>query len=445
MKILKLIPAAALCALACWACTPNPVNAPDGNMAGVDDKVVLTTIADKVCQAAQLGFVDQNSGKEYLSAWDAPEGAALRFKNKYCNWHYTNGVLNIAMMHLSDVLDEPRYSDFVRRHIAFGFDNYKYFETRYDPAKHGKHWRYPLGELFNTLELDDFGAMISSTLDLYERSNGDKRMEYLEYAKAMGTFLRERKLRDENGAFVRSFPCPNTMWGDDLYMSVPLLARLARVTGERCWIDDALNQIEQFDKLLWDANAGIYFHAYYTDLKRNSVAHWARCNGWILFAKIELLRNLPANDPACVQVIEQLNKQVCGLARWQSPEGLWHQILDRNDSYLESSASAMYTYAIACAVNNGWLDRRYASIALTAWEGLKRHMLTASGDMKNICEGTEVHEDLLYYYTRPCGINEKHGLGALIEAGIEILKLKADNELLVEEIMTRVNLNNEEQ
>lgn len=76
-------------------------------------------------------------------------------------------------------------------------------------------------------------------------------------------------------------------------------------------------------------------------------------------------------------VIDLLNKQICGLARYQSPEGLWHQIIDRNDSYLESSASAMFTYSIASAVNNKWLDSRYASLAITAWEGLKNICLLA--------------------------------------------------------------------
>lgn len=425
-------------------CSSNKKVSPPDNMADVDDKEILCTIADNLCEKADLKFIDTNTQKEYTSAWDAPENAELRFKNKYCNWHYTNGVLNIAMLHLADFVEEPKYVDFVRNHIAFGFDNYKYFQPRYQPEKHGKHWKYPLGELFNTLELDDFGAMISSALDLYMHPLGEKKMEYLDYAMEMGKFLKDKKLRTENGTFVRSFPQKNTLWGDDLYMSVPLLARLYQITGDETYLNDALNQIESFDQLLWDSQRGLYYHAYYTDLKRNGVAHWARCNGWLMFAKIELLKHTPENYPRRQMVIDLLNKQICGLARYQSPEGLWHQIIDRNDSYLESSASAMFTYSIASAVNNKWLDSRYASLAITAWEGLKKYMLTGNGDMKSICEGTEVHEDLQYYYTRPCGINEKHGLGALIEAGIEVMRLKQNYTDIVKDITIRVNLNNEE-
>lgn len=430
-----------------FGCSENKTNTSitvADNMSNVEDSVVLRTVADNLCNLADLKFIDKNTGNEYTSAWDAPENADLRFKNKYCNWHYTNGVLNISMLHLADFFNDEKYVDFVGNHISFGFENYKYFKERYNPEVHGKHWKYPLGELFNTYELDDFGAMISSTLDYYNHPKGKKNDEYVQYANFVGDFLKNKKLRMEDGTFVRTFPQRNTLWGDDLYMSVPLLTRLYKLTGDKTYIDDALNQIDKFDKYLWDETKNIYYHAYYTDLKRNGVAHWARCNGWLLFAKIELLSLLEENHPGRQKVIDLVNKQVCGLARYQSPEGIWHQILDCNDSYLEGSASAIFTYCIAKSVNKGWLDSRYASLAITGWEGLKSHILTAKGDMKNICEGTEVHEDLQYYYNRPCGLNEKHGLGALIEAGIEVIKLKNRYPEIVKDVVIRVNLNKEE-
>lgn len=415
------------------------------NMSNIDDMTLLKQIAENLCKNADLKFIDKKTNIEYISAWDAPENADLKFKNKYCNWHYTNGVLNIAMLHLADFFNDDKYIEFVGNHISFGFDNYKYFEKRYNPSIHGNHWKYPLGELFNMKELDDFGAMISSTLDYYNHPKGKKDERYVQYANSVGEFLKYKKVRMEDGTFVRTFPQRNTLWGDDLYMSVPLLTRLYKLTDDIAYIDDALNQIDKFDHYLWDETKNIYYHAYYTDLKRNGVAHWARCNGWLLFAKIELLSLLDKNHPGRQKVIDLVNKQVCGLARYQSPEGIWHQILDCNDSYLEGSASAMFTYCIAKSVNNGWLDSRYASLALTGWEGIKSHILTSNGDMKNICEGTEVHEDLQYYYNRPCGLNEKHGLGALIEAGIEIIKLKEKYPQIVEDTKLRVNLNKEEQ
>jgi rhamnogalacturonyl hydrolase YesR len=40
----------------------------------------------------------------------------------------------------------------------------------------------------------------------------------------------------------------------------------------------------------------------------------------------------------------------------QGGMGLWHQLLDKTDSYLETSASAMFTFTIARGVNRGWLS-----------------------------------------------------------------------------------------
>ncbi len=415
------------------------------SMKNVEDKLMLTVIADKLVNQADLKFVDKKTGKEYSSTKNVPVDASLFFKNKFCNWHYTNGVLNMAMIHLSDYLKEPKYLDFARKHVAFGFDNYKYFQSRYNPEKDGSHWKYPFGELYNTKELDDFGAMISSTIDVYQHVNGDKRPEYLDYANAMGKFIKEQKLRHTDGTFVRDFPRTNTLWGDDLYMSVPFLGRMYTLSKDTSYLNDAINQCINFDKYLWDENLGLYYHAYYTDLKRNGVAHWGRCNGWIIFAKVHLLAFMPQNHPQRQLIIDLLNKQIVGLSRYQSPEGVWHQILDKNDSYLESSCSAMFVYAIAKSVNEGWIDKKNASIALTGWEGLKNLMITSEGNMTNICEGTEVHDDLLYYYQRPYGINEKHGLGALLDAGIEIMKLKANNPALQKENEARTHLNKEVQ
>ena len=414
-------------------------------MEGVEDRQVLSIIANKLVKQADLKFVDKITGTEYSSTKDLPSNAELKFKNKFCNWHYTNGVLNISMIHLSDYLNDASYFDFAKKHIAFGFDNYKYFEKRYNPQRDGNHWKYPLGELFNTKEMDDFGAMISSTIDVYQHANGDKRPDYLAYANEMGKFMKEKKLRHTDGTFVRTFPNANTLWGDDLYMSVPFLARMTNLTGDESYLNDAIKQCINFDKYLWDSNREIYYHAYFTDLKRNSVAHWGRCNGWIILAKVNLLSYLPKNHPQRQQIIDLLDKQIVGLSRFQSQEGVWHQLLDKSDSYLESSCSAMFVYAIAKSVNEGWIDKRYTTIALTGWDGLKKLMLTADGDMKNICEGTEVHDDLQYYYQRPCGLNEKHGLGVLIDAGIEVMKLKGNNPQLVKITEERVHLNKEEQ
>ncbi|MBN2215694.1 MAG: glycoside hydrolase family 88 protein [Bacteroidales bacterium] len=99
-------------------------------------------------------------------------------------------------------------------------------------------------------------------------------------------------------------------------------------------------------------------------------------------------------------------------------------MLDKTDSYPESSCSAMFVYSIARAVSKGWIDKRYASIAVRGWEGLKEHKTTLDGQLKDIYAGTGIEDNMVFYYNRPAPTNETHGLGAVIDAGIEIIRLR---------------------
>jgi hypothetical protein len=109
--------------------------------------------------------------------------------------------------------------------------------------------------------------------------------------------------------------------------------------------------------------------------------------------------------------------------QYQDPGGMWHQILDKPDSYLESSVTAMFVYAIAKAVNEGWINKRFITIAQNGWDALAKKV-TADGQIPDICIGTSIEEDIRYYYTRPVALNDTHGLGAFLMAGAEIIKAK---------------------
>lgn len=379
---------------------------------------LVRKIADQIIKEATLGFTTAD-GKLYKSSADIPENVNVKYASAYTGWHYTHGVLNMAMVDLSKYLNDDKYFNFAANHIKFGFDNYKIFEKRF--TNDVKHHKYPYGELFTMDELDDFGAMSASILDVYERAPNPVYKAYVEKA---AKHLMEDRLRFADGTYVRAFPYPNTLWADDLYMSVPFLARMGAFTDDNKYFNDAVRQVFNFNKYLWDADEEVYWHAYYGDLKINGVAHWGRANGWIMLSKVHLLDKLPKNHPQRADLIELLRRQIIGIAKHQNAQGLWHQLLDKNDSYVESSCSAMFVYGIAHAVNAGWIDKRYASIAKTGWEGLKKYKINELGQLKDICVGTGIDDNLPFYYNRPVGLNEKHGTGPLIDAGVEILKLE---------------------
>ncbi|MEI6946945.1 glycoside hydrolase family 88 protein [Paraflavisolibacter sp. H34] len=383
------------------------------------NEALVRKIADQVMKETVLGFEGVDNKQFYASAAAIPEGVKVKYATPYTGWHYTHGVLNMAMINLGRYLGEQKYTDYAARHVAFGFDNQQVFAQRF---RHDvKHYTYPYGEFFTMDELDDFGAMSASIIEVYDQA---KRPEYKAYLDKAATHLTTERLRLSDGTFVRTFPNKNTLWADDLYMSVPFLARMGKLTGQQKYFDDAIKQVLNFNNYLWDAPREIYWHTWYSDLKRNGVAHWGRCNGWVMLSQVHLLDHLPKNHPQRAKLIGLLERQILGIAKYQNGNGLWHQVLDKSDSYTESSASAMFVYGIAHAVNQGWIDARYASIARTGWEGLKKHKIDEEGRLKDICVGTGIQDNLVYYYNRPVGTNEKHGTGPLLDAGVEILKLE---------------------
>ena len=105
---------------------------------------------------------------------------------------------------------------------------------------------------------------------------------------------------------------------------------------------------------------------------------------------------------------------------------MWHQLLDKEDSYLESSSTAMFVYAISLAINEGWIDARYSQIAIKGWQGLTE-MITVDGRVKNICAGLNIYNDLAGYYNHPAPLNDIHGLGVVLLAGSELKKMVAKN------------------
>lgn len=383
------------------------------------DEEIVRSIADRILDDTHYGFVSWISNNKYNSASEIPEGEPVRFESQYLGWYYPNGVINIAMVDLGELLGEQKYTDHAINMINFAFDNYPVFENRLKPGMRERG--YPYRELFIMRELDDCGAIGASAIEVYQK---EKRKDVMDYIDKVAVHITKKQDRLEDGTLVRKFPNEMTLWADDLYMSVPFLARMGNLTGDEKYFNDAAHQVLKFNDYLWNEDKGLYYHCYFSDLERNGVAHWGRCNGWIMMATVNLLNFIPEDHPQREQIRLNLEKHILGIAKYQDENGLWHQLLDKNDSYEESSCSAMFVYTIARAVNMGWIDKRYASIAIRGWQGLTEHMITHDGQLRDVCVGTGIQNDLVFYYTRPKRLNEVHGLGAILEAGIEIIILK---------------------
>jgi unsaturated rhamnogalacturonyl hydrolase len=409
------------------------LNAQNLDKAGI--KEVIQQVADRILMETKFTFINSEDGSIYTEINNEAPNWDIEVESYINDWRYENGVTFTGLREVSRLLETDKYSKYVNRNFEWNFTNghLDYFRKVYDEIQSGKLTESKNGEpvsaerlvgrvsfhgMFRLDRLDDCGSLGAVLIDNYRENNLDVYREYIE--KAAHYILNEEH-RLLNGAFCRLWPRTNCVWADDLYMGVPFLAKYADLTDNAKIFDDAVNQVIQFDNLLWSEKKGLFYHCYFDDTGDNGVAHWGRANGWMMVAQVMLLDILPNDHPKKKELLEILNKQIKWLARYQDEKGLWHQLLDKPDSYPETSCTAMFVYGISKAVNEGWIDKDYMQVAEFGWKGL-RSMMTSDYDLKNVCVGTGIRPSLTYYYSRPTTINGHHALGALLLAGCELYK-----------------------
>ncbi|MGZ3754701.1 MAG: glycoside hydrolase family 88/105 protein [Mucilaginibacter sp.] len=388
-----------------------------GNAIGqtVGTEEVLRRVAEKLISNTSFKFVNPKTGQKYESTRGLTSATDIVADSKYNHWEYVNGVITIGMLQTAATLNDKKYSDYSLRNFDLIFSNAPFFEQQFK----AKVPKSEFIEFFRMSSLDDVGAMAAGLTDVNALVHNKDYEAYLDKA---ARYITGGQSRLPDGTLCR----PGAIWADDLYMSVPFLARIGKLTSNEKYFDDAIKQVENFNRYLFDTGTGLYFHTYYTDENINGVAHWGRCNGWIAMATVELLNNLPQNHPKRKELTAFLVRQIAGYSRYQDQSGLWHQLIDKPDSYLETSVTAMFTYAIARAVNQGWIGAKYMPIAHAGWKALAAK-ITADGQMQDVCIGTGIETDLKFYYTRPTPLNDSHGIGAFLLAGCEMLKAEKNN------------------
>lgn len=376
----------------------------------------IRKVADHIIETTTFQFVNTKTNEKFASTKGKDTSVNVKAESKFNKWQYVNGVLTVGMLRTSALLNDKKYMEYSKKNFNFIFDNLDYFKRQFDAGTTTVEYR----PVFRIGSLDDCGSMSAGLLDLYAF---DKREDYMEYLNRVGDYIINKQVKFPDGTLARNGPRKMTLWADDLYMSVPFLARMGKLTGNRKYTDFAIQQVENFNRYIYDSAAGLYHHVFYNDQNMNGVAHWGRCNGWVAVAQAELLANLPLDHPKRDMLIKLLLRQIAGFSRYQDQNGMWHQILDKPDSYLESSVTAMFVYTVAKAVNEGWISKRYITIAQNGWDALSKK-ITADGQIPDICIGTSVEEDIRYYYSRPKETNDTHGLGAFLMAGAEMIRAK---------------------
>lgn len=377
---------------------------------------IIEKVADRIIQNTSYRFIHQKNGDFAEESRDLPIGEKYKLESGFNDWKYWNGVIHLAFHEMAESFNDHRYAEYVRHNYEFAFRHLDFFQKLFNARIPNANFH----QFFRLDRLDDFGAMAAGLIPIYMK---DKKDEYGIYLERVLHYISEKQDRLKDGTFCRNRFGYTSLWGDDLYMSVPFLVRAWKLTNDEKYLDDAIRQVVQFHKYLYRPENGLMYHCKILQVKQFGVAHWGRANGWMMMGQVELLKHLPDNHPKRQELIDLLLKQIVGVSRYQSSSGVWRQILDKTDSFLETSSTAMFIRCIAAAVNEGWIDDIFASIAVSGWNGLVNY-IKEDGEFTHVSTGFNIKQDLAYYYNRPLEEGGDHGLGALLSAGMEIYKMK---------------------
>jgi unsaturated rhamnogalacturonyl hydrolase len=226
------------------------------------------------------------------------------------------------------------------------------------------------------------------------------------------------------------------LWSDDMFMIAGLQVQAYRATGDTKYLDRAALTISNYiSKLQLSSGTSLGLFNHTTD----SQVRWARANGWAAAGMVEVLRMLPASNSRRDKILTAYRMLMAGLLDWQRTDGLWRQVIDNADAWPETSATALFTYAMATGVANCWLDSAtYLPVVRSAWSGLITH-LDAQGNLSDVCVGTgsaridtnstDPTVQMQYYLNRPRAVGDLHGQAMLIWAAGALLQFSPHQAL----------------
>jgi len=395
-------------------------------------KAVLDRVFAYLDRTTPAEIVSKSSGAA-IADLSKPDPDAVLKPGDFRLTSYEWGVTYTGMLAVAAATGDKRYLDYVsKRHGMLAQLTRTYLPLVKADVQNA---HAPIKSFLNPHALDDAGALCHSFLKAKTGAGAGTNtgVDYGQMIGICGDFVTKQEYRLKDGTLARGGPdgkggvkmrpLPDTLWLDDMFMGVPTMAYLGKSTGDRKYYDDAVNQVLQFSKRMYNPKLGIYMHGYVEGMRDHPEFHWARANGWAVMAMVEVLEVLPKEHKGYKPVLDQLRSHIKGLAAYQTKEGFWHQLIDRADTYQETSATAIYTYAIARAVNRGYVDAQmYGPMANLAWNAVASKV-TNAGQIEGICVGTGMAFDPAFYAFRPTSVKAAHGYGPALLAGAEIIEM----------------------
>ena len=387
---------------------------------GVSKPEEVKQVMDRVLQyidaETPAALVDKNTGAPVTDYKKITASTQLK-QGGFRLTSYEWGVTYSGVLAAYAATGDNAYRDYVVKRHQLLADIAPYFQKIY--AK-DKNIDGNIRRVIDPHALDDAGAVCCSMI---KSLLADGKQPLRPLIDNYADYIMNKEYRLSDGTFARIRPQKNTLWLDDMFMGIPTVAYMGKLTGDAKYYDEAARQVLQFAERMWVPEKGLFRHGWVEAMDPHSAFHWGRANGWAILTMCEVLDVLPADHPKRAEIMELLKAHAAGLARLQHHDGFWHQLLDRDDTYLEASATAIYTYCLAHAVNQGWLDAKaFGPVAQLGWHAVASSV-NEKGQVEQVCVGTGMGFDPSFYAYRPCHVMAAHGYGPVIWAGAEMINM----------------------
>ncbi|NJN33085.1 MAG: hypothetical protein HC817_01365 [Saprospiraceae bacterium] len=342
------------------------------------------------------------------------------------DWRYYTGAFLTALFDVSNHFKLDTFRGYFKQNMAFFLKNKE--KIRAERKKYGLI-DSPFSLYFRSTMLDDLGTQSLATLIYHKYLVKNDPEATAVFTKAQQDWQKNVNVLPD-GTFTRLTPDSMTVQSDDLMMGGFSLVRMSQILKNDKMLDDAARASIGYHTYLFDNKTKLYRHAFSTKTKEQSCCSWARGLGWMMLTNAEILKNAPpqyqsAKDAKRTKfklILQNFQATCAALLPYQNENGAFHQILTDKNTYLETSATAMFIGAFADGVTQGWLPKADFELAiLRGWAYLKSQ-IQDDGKVKNIVRGTPILTSTEAYNQQKANLNDPRGLGAVLWACIAMDK-----------------------
>lgn len=271
----------------------------------------------------------------------------------------------------------------------------------------------------------DYNVVGAVPLEIYLQGKGGQKYYDLGMKYADTQWEVPADANPEQKAYAeKGYSWQTRIWIDDMFMITTIQTQAYRATGDPKYLDRTAKEMVMYLGKIQRPN-GLFYHA------PEAPFFWARGNGWMAAGMAGLLSVLPENHKDYPVIMKAYRKMMKTLKDYQGKEGLWHQLIDEEEAWNETSGTAMFTYAMIVGIKNGWLNaEEYAPVARKGWLGLVSY-INKDDEVENVCEGTNIKNDKNHYMNRKRITGDLHAHAPLLWCATELVSMarKAEGRL----------------